>query len=95
VILTSSVERYLRDRSWVSVFGESAECREEDYGKVTSVRVLYEGGLEVEYGFTTPDWVRTPIDAGTLNVIKDGMRVVYDPQGIVGRMQREIESIGE
>jgi predicted nucleotidyltransferase len=32
VILTSDVDRYLRDRSWCSVFGDVAECREEDYG---------------------------------------------------------------
>ena len=48
VILTSGVDKYLRDRSWVSVLGESAECHEEDYGRVTSVRVFYESGLEVE-----------------------------------------------
>ncbi len=59
VILTSNVDRYLRDRSWVSLFGEATDCREEDYGRVTSVRAFYVGGLEVEYGFTTPDCRRT------------------------------------
>lgn len=95
VILTSCVNRYLRDRSWVSVFGEATKCREEDYGRVTSVRAFYGGGLEVEYGFTTPDWAESPIDAGTLRVVTDGMKVLYDPRGIIGRMQREIASIGE
>jgi predicted nucleotidyltransferase len=90
VILTSVVDRYLRDRSWVSVFGESSECREEDYGRVTSVRAFYESGLEVEYGLTTPDWADAPVDEGTLGVVTEGMKVLYDPQGIIAGMQREI-----
>lgn len=62
VILTSKADKYVRDRSWVSVFGEVAERRVEDYGRVTSVRAFYDGGLEVEYGFVTPDWAGSPID---------------------------------
>ena len=86
VILTSGVDRYLRDRSWVSLFGEAGECREEDYGRVTSVRVIYRGGLEVEYGFTTPDWAEVPIDEGTLRVITDGMKVLHDPRGLLAAL---------
>ena len=95
VILTSDVHRYFRDRSWVSLFGEVAEYREEDYGRLTSLRAFYGGGLEVEYGFSTPDWATVPIDAGTLRVVKDGVKVLHDPQGIIGGMQREIESSGD
>jgi hypothetical protein len=95
VILTSNVDKYLRDRSWISVFGDVTECREEDYGRVTSVRAFYGGRLEVEYGFTTPDWADAPIDAGTLRVVTDGMEVAYDPQGIVAKMRREILSSEE
>ena len=94
VILTPNADRYFRDRSWVSIFGEFAGYREEDYGRVTSVRAFYESGLEVEYGFTTPAWAEPPIDAGTLRVVTGGMKVVYDPQGIIGRMQHEIGSSG-
>jgi hypothetical protein len=94
VILTPGVDRYLRDRSWVALFGEAAECREEDYGRVTSVRAFYESGLEVEYGFTTPDWADTTVDKGTLSVVTYGMKILYDPQGRVARMQRKIASLG-
>ena len=93
VILTSDAGRYLRDRSWVSLFGEATESREEDYGRVTSVRSFYESGLEVEYGFTTPDWAEMPIDEGTLSVVRDGMKILYDPKGIIARMQQEIASV--
>lgn len=95
VILTPAADKYLRNRSWVSLFGEAAECREEDYGRVTSIRVFYESGLEVEYGFTTPDWADTPVDEGTFSVVTGGMEILYDPQGRVAMMQREITSHGE
>lgn len=95
VILTSNVDKYLRDRSWISVFGKFTGCLEEDYGIVTSVRTFYESGLEVQYSFTTPDWAETPIDAGTLRVVREGMKAVYDPQGIIDRMRREIGSSGK
>jgi uncharacterized protein len=95
LILTPAVAKYIRDRSWVSLFGEAAECREEDRGKVTSVRVYYEGGLEVEYGFSTPDLAGVPVDRVTFRVVSDGMKVLYDPQGILSTLQREVLSSGE
>jgi Nucleotidyltransferase domain len=75
LILTTDVAKYINDRSWVSLFGEDAECRVEDWGKVTSLRTFYKGGLEVEYGFATPDWARKPMDAGSLAVVSDGMKI--------------------
>jgi predicted nucleotidyltransferase len=91
VILTPDVDRYLLDQSWVSLFGDVAECREEDYGRVTSLRAFYGLGIEAEYGFAAPDWAAAPIDAGTLRVVTDGMEVLYDPRGILAGMKREIE----
>jgi hypothetical protein len=95
IILTSGIDRYLRDRGWISLFGQVAECRQEDYGRVTSVRCYYESGLEVEYGFSTPGWAVTPIDASTLRVVTEGMKVLHDPRGIMARMQQELRSSGE
>ncbi|HKX84775.1 MAG TPA: nucleotidyltransferase domain-containing protein [Pyrinomonadaceae bacterium] len=92
VVLTSGVDRYLHDRTWVSAFGEPLECVKEDYGRVTSLRVFYREGLEVEYGFTTPEWAAFPIDEGTRQVVEDGMKVLYDPHGIIARMQRQLRS---
>ena len=43
-------------------FGQVEKYQTEDYGKLTSVRVWYQNGVEVEYGFTTPDWAVPPLD---------------------------------
>jgi predicted nucleotidyltransferase len=78
VILTSRPQRYLQATEWATTFGSVAKQSVEDWGKVTSLRVWYEDGNEVEFGITTPDWVVHPIDTGTWSVISDGIRILFD-----------------
>jgi len=90
LILTIDVSKYINDLSWVSLFGEAPECSVEDWGKVTSLRTFYTGGLEVEYGFATPDWAKRPMDAGSLQVVSDGMKILFDAQNILSTVQQEV-----
>jgi len=69
---------YLEHKQWVSQFGDIMEQQVESYGKVTSIRVWYFDNLEVEYGITGEDWISLPLDAGTRQVIQDGMEVVFE-----------------
>ena len=92
LILTTDVVKYINDRAWVSQFGETTECRVEDWGKVTSLRSFYKDGLEVEYGFTTPDWAQRPMDAGSLRVVTGGIKILLDAQNILSEVQREVRS---
>ena len=92
LILVSDVANYIRDQSWVTVFGEVTECMEEDWGKVISVRAFYKDGLEVEYSFSTPDWADMPVDAGSFRVVSDGMKILYDRMSILSNVQREVLS---
>ena len=87
MILTHSMGKYLLDSSWASLFGEVVDAQEESWGRVTSLRVFYKGGREVEYGFTTPAWAGLPMDQGTLRVVRDGIKALYDPQHIILKMQ--------
>jgi predicted nucleotidyltransferase len=91
VILTADPDKYLLDKSWVSTLEDPERYQDEEYGKLTSVRVFYGSGLEVEFGFVTPDWARAPIDVGTKQVVSGGIKVLYDPHGSIARMLREIE----
>jgi predicted nucleotidyltransferase len=52
----------------------------EEWGILTSLRVFYENGLEVEYGVVTDQWVSEPIDQGTKNVIKNGFKIVTEKE---------------
>ena len=78
VILTICPQRYLQVTDWTETFGPIVKQAIEDWGKVTSLRVWYERGKEVEFGITTPEWVAHPIDEGTWKVISDGIRILFD-----------------
>jgi predicted nucleotidyltransferase len=80
VIIAEDPQKYLTHTKWLKVFGTIIAQKIEDYGKLTSLRVWYESGLEIEYGFTTRDWAKTPLDKGTKRVISDGMRVLFEKE---------------
>jgi len=84
VIITETPERYINNTGWTRVFGKTITQKAEKYGKLTSLRVWYESGLEIEYGFTTRDWVKTPLDKNTKQVIDDGLRVLFEKEKLLG-----------
>lgn len=90
LILSTDVAKYIRDQSWLATFGEVRQSSQEDWGKVTSLRTFYENGLEVEYGFSTPEWANLPLDAGSFRVVSDGMKILYDPLDILSTVLTQI-----
>ena len=80
VVISEKPREYIANTEWTRVFGKAIAQKVEDYGKLTSLRVWYESGLEIEFGFTTRDWAKTPLDKGTKQVIDDGMRVLFEKE---------------
>ena len=85
VLLTKKVECYLENVIWLERFGVVENYQIEDYGKLISIRVWYQNGVEVEYGITTPDWAATPLEAGTQKVIQDGMIVLFERENLLSQ----------
>jgi predicted nucleotidyltransferase len=85
VLLASQPQNFVNDSEWIKDFGLVKSYEVEDWGLVTSLRVYYEDGLEVEYGFTSSEWVRSPIDEGTRQVISDGMQILLDKEGLLSQ----------
>lgn len=90
VILVEDVASMLAG-PWVGEFGEVTSSRIEDYGALTSMRVVYADGLEVEFGFARPSWAEVPLDEGTRAVLADGVRVLYDPDALFARAIAALE----
>lgn len=86
VLLCTHPNAFLKDTLWVRLFGEVMACQTEEWGRVTSLRVSYRNGLEAEFGLTTPTWARFPIDAGTRQVVSNGVRILLDKEGALGRL---------
>lgn len=83
VVITEKPQAYLTNTEWVRVFGRTIAQKVEDYGRLTALRVWYESGLEIEYGFTTRDWAKIPLDKGTKRVINGGMRVLFEKETLL------------
>ena len=93
VVIMADPLPYLADAAWLSRFGVVTRVQDEDWGLVQSRRTWYAGGLEVEFGLTTRQWVATdPVDPGTREDVTDGAAIVYDPAGILAALLAAISS---
>jgi hypothetical protein len=92
VILSERAEDYLTDTAWLSEFGAYSDCHLEDYAAVTSLRVFYDQGPEAEFGFALPAWADLPLDRGSAEVLRSGMRIIHDPRGILAGLQIQPDS---
>lgn len=88
VLIAENPQQYLSAQEWIERFGRIVKKQIEPYGLVTSIRVFYENGLEVEFGITDERWVALPLDAGTRQVMDDGMRVLFERGDMLSRHQR-------
>lgn len=90
VVLCRDPAALLADRSWARRFGPVARETVEDWGAVTSLRVAYDGGPEVEYGLARPSWAALPLDPGTRRVAADGLRALHDPAGLLAGVRAAV-----
>jgi len=94
MILTSERARYLENQDWLSLFGEIERCRNETWGAVRTIRATYKTGPEIEYNFSAPSWAAIPVDAGTRRVVNDGMKILFDPIGILDALRNAVFAEG-
>ena len=80
VLIVEDQQEFLESDQWVHRFGDANRVAIEDYGKVTSLRVFYESGMEIEFGIGGLDWVSNPIDSGTRTVIQKGIQIIYEKE---------------
>jgi predicted nucleotidyltransferase len=91
VLLCEAPDDFVRDTSWVRGFGEVTAIQVEQWGAVTSLRVHYRGGVEVESGLSTSQWAEIPADPGTRHVVARGTCVPFDRDGALRRLIQEID----
>lgn len=85
VVLLRDPSTFLHDTTWTERFGPVSRQSLEQYGRVTSVRVWYADGREVEFGLTDDGWSALPLDEGTRRVVADGMRVLFERDALLSR----------
>jgi hypothetical protein len=92
LVLTDRIDHWTGDGAWLggllSDKGFSVESIDmETYGAARSWRARLASGAELELTFADLDWAEiNPIDAGTRRVAEDGLRVLIDKDGRLGRL---------
>lgn len=87
VLLTEVPSDYIEREDWLSEVGAVRVIQTVDWGAITERRFALASGLEVELGVGSPSWASLdPLDAGTRRVASDGMRVLYDPDGLMSAL---------
>jgi|LSQX01.3.fsa_nt_gb predicted nucleotidyltransferase len=95
VLMTNEPDRYLNDYSFTENFGDVDKIEKEYWGRVTSLRIWYKDGREVELGITGPDWITDdPLDIGTLRTITGGAKVVIDRIGNIDEIIASASRVG-
>jgi GrpB-like predicted nucleotidyltransferase (UPF0157 family)/predicted nucleotidyltransferase len=83
IVIAEKPARLLADTRWADTFGHVVRHRLEEYGRVTSLRVVYRNGPEVEFGVTDASWAGAPLDEGTARIIDGCMRVVFEREPLL------------
>jgi predicted nucleotidyltransferase len=90
LIITRAPERFLHNTTWAQRFGTIVRQQVEPYGRVTSLRVWYSDGCEVEYAITDETWSALPPDEGTTQVVSDGMRVLFERTPMLSNLRSRV-----
>lgn len=91
VLLTADLGAYTAREAWVRELGGERIIRTRPRGAVTERRFALAGGLEVDVGVGTTAWASlTPMDEGTRQVVREGMRGLHDPDGVLAALVRAI-----
>lgn len=78
IVVISPPNTYLEYKQWTSLFGNVLRYQLEQFGNCTSLRVWYDEGFEVEYGFVDESWAALPLHEGTRKVVTDGLKIMFE-----------------
>jgi len=83
------IEQHRGQQRWLTTFGHVQSTLNEDYGLLQVLRAFYRDGMEVEFGFTSEEWLSNAQAKTTGRILRDGMRIVCDR---FGRVEKFIET---
>lgn len=91
VLLVEQKEAFTKDLSWASELGTVERHVIKEFGVLTAVIVWFAEVGEVEFGIARPSWADVPVDAGTRQVVTDGVRILHDSDGRLSELIKAVE----
>ena len=87
VLLTSDPAIYLAPTGWWGFLGPAELVAATQWGVLAERRIALPSRLEIEFGITEPSWAQVDLpDPGTQRVVRDGMDIVFDRDGLLQRL---------
>lgn len=83
IIVVENVEKWLVNKNWAKLFGQVISVTTEVYEDVHAIRVYYEDGLELEFGFVSRSWLDKPYVPATQEVFDKKFVVLYDREKLL------------
>ena len=78
---------WMGDIDWPSAGLAIKGWTDVDSGCGRARHLTFDGGEEVQVAFVDRAWVKTdPVDPITRRIAGEGLRVLHDPQGLLGRL---------
>jgi hypothetical protein len=90
MIITNSKNEMIESHNWIKLFGNIKQCTQEEWGVVTSLRVILDE-VEYEFGIGNKDWIKTPLDKGTERTLTDGYVIFYEKNNCMKEVRGIIE----
>jgi hypothetical protein len=100
MLITSNPSLFRQDIKWIyeidwkSIDLNIKDWKDIDYGVVWSRHIYFIEETKIEFGFGLPTWTSiNPVDRGTLGVVKNGIKILYDPQKMLQNLLNEIKTV--
>lgn len=98
LVLADDPSAYRTDRTWLiralAPQFRVSSSHVADYGQVWSCHAQLEPTCELELSFGPLAWTATnPIDAGTMRVARDGLRIIVDKDDRLRRLVDAVDSL--
>lgn len=87
VLLTENQRRFVERDEWTRDFGAVGSLRTIQRGVMVERRLAMFSGLELDVVIGLPTWAsREPLDPGTERVVRDGLRILHDPDSVLAAL---------
>lgn len=91
VFLSRDPDLYTQSEDWAHELGAGEIGASARRGVLLEQRLRMASGLELDVGIGPPRWASVaPLDDGTKRVASQGLRIVYDPEGVLAGLQRAV-----
>lgn len=96
VLLSRCPERYTRSEDWAQELGAGEIRASAHRGLLVEQRLRPAWGPELDLAIGSPRWASvTSLDDGTKRIVREGLRILYDPEGILARLDRAVNGVAD